>query len=155
MPLVQIPVGVRPIQIDDFPEKVVEGKDALLERHKKAPPAEEKPEARAKRLERQRNEVAELDKKARPFKRSCKGSLHLRPASTKTLTDDELGFLRTAKQHKAWGRRLLEVKVEVAKAPEAAPVVPPLPKPEPEEVPAPDAEEAPEGSSRRRRGRSG
>lgn len=152
MPLVQIPVGVRPIQIDDFPEKVFEGRDALRKRHKEEVSADEKPEARAKKLERQRKEVAELDKKARPFKRSCKGSLHLRPASTKTLTDDELGFLRAAKQHQSWGRRLIEVKVEVTKAPGT----PAPPKPEPEEAPAPDAEEAPEGSSRRsRRGRSG
>ena len=47
----------------------------------------------------------------RPFKRSCKGALHLRPASTKMLTDDEVKHIKTAKQHKKLGSRLSVVMV--------------------------------------------
>lgn len=77
MPLVQIPVGIAPCQVDDFPEKVGKGEGA------------------------------------RPFKRSCKGSLRLRPASTKVLTDDELAWLKEQKQWAHVGRRMHVVDVKV------------------------------------------
>ncbi len=77
MPLVQIPVGIAPCQVDDFPEKVGKGEDA------------------------------------RPFQRSCKGSLRLRPASTKVLTDDELKWLKEQKQWAHVGRRMHVVDVKI------------------------------------------
>ncbi len=77
MPLVQIPVGIAPCQVDDFPEKVGKGEDARL------------------------------------FERSCKGSLRLRPASTKTLTKDELNWLKEKKQWAHVGRRIHVVDVEI------------------------------------------
>lgn len=77
MPLVQIPVGIAPCQVDDFPEKLGKGEDA------------------------------------RPFERSCKGSLRLRPASTKVLTDDELKWLKEQKQWAHIGRRMYVVDVKV------------------------------------------
>lgn len=124
MRLVQIPVGVTPCQVDDFP-----------------------------------SEVKEEGKKPRSFERSVKGSLHIRPASTKSMTDDELEHLRTSKEHRAWGRRLIEVKVEVAKAPAksalkmgAKPKDALLAGAKPREDAKPKDEPKPEGS---RRGRSG
>lgn len=77
MPLVQIPVGIAPCQVDDFPEKLGKGEDA------------------------------------RPFERSCKGSLRLRPASTKVLTDDELMWLKEQKQWAHVGRRMHIVDVKI------------------------------------------
>lgn len=77
MPLVQIPVGIAPCQVDDFPEKVGKGEDA------------------------------------RPFERSCKGSLRLRPASTKVLTGDELKWLKEQKQWAHVGRRMHVVDVSI------------------------------------------
>lgn len=77
MPYVQIPVGIAPCQIDDFPATIGEG--------------EEK----------------------RQFERSVKGALYLRPASTRVMSDDELEWLRTAKQHKKLGARILVVRVDV------------------------------------------
>lgn len=77
MPYVQIPVGIAPCQIDDFPATIGEG--------------EEK----------------------RPFDRSCKGALYLRPASTRVISDDELEWLRTAKQHQKLGSRILVLRVDV------------------------------------------
>ncbi len=98
MPLIQVPVGVTPCQVDDFPAEVVEG-----------------------------------DGKKRPFERSCKGALHLRPATTRRVTADELGHLRKAKLHKDLGRRLLEVQVKTKEA-KKAPEKPHVPK---DETPAP------------------
>jgi len=77
MPLVSIPVGIAPCQIDDFPAEIGDGEDK------------------------------------RPFERSCKGALFLRPASTKVLSNDELEFLRSAKQYRKLGARLLVVRVDV------------------------------------------
>lgn len=77
MPLVQIPVGIAPCQVDDFPAKIGKGEDA------------------------------------RPFERSCKGSLRLRPASTKVLTDDELKWLKEQKQWAHVGRRMHVVDVKI------------------------------------------
>ena len=77
MPLVQIPVGIAPCQVDDFPEKLGKGEDA------------------------------------KPFERSCKGSLRLRPASTKVLTDDELKWLKEQKQWAHVGRRMHVVDVKI------------------------------------------
>ncbi len=64
MPLVQIPVGIAPFQVDDFPKEVVVGKD-----------------------DKGKDET-------RKFERSVEGALYLRPASTKNLTDDEWGHLK-------------------------------------------------------------
>jgi hypothetical protein len=77
MPLVQIPVGIAPCQIDDFPLEIAEGEGK------------------------------------RPFDRSCDGALYLRPASTRVISNDELEFLQTAKQHKKIGARILVVRVDV------------------------------------------
>lgn len=77
MPLVQIPVGIAPCQVDDFPAKLGKGESA------------------------------------RPFERSCKGSLRLRPASTKVLTDDELKWLKEQKQWAHVGRRVHVVDVKI------------------------------------------
>ena len=77
MPLVQIPVGITPQQVDDFPTEVDDGKGG-----------------------------------ARPFARSCKGSLRLRPASTKVLTDDELKWLTEQKQWAHIGTRMNVVDVK-------------------------------------------
>lgn len=97
MPLIQVPVGVTPCQVDDFPTEV----------------------------------VAENGEK-RPFERSQKGALHLRPATTLRVTADELQHLRKAKLHKDLGRRLLEVQVKtkpVKKAPAPVPKSSPPPLP--------------------------
>lgn len=77
MPLVQIPVGIAPCQVDDFPANVGKGDDA------------------------------------RPFERSCKGSLRLRPASTKVMTGDELEWLKAQKQWSHVGRRMHVVDVKI------------------------------------------
>jgi len=77
MPLVQIPVGIAPCQIDDFPAEIGEGENK------------------------------------RPFERSCQGALYIQPARTKVLSDDELAFLRTAKQHAKLGARIIVVRVDV------------------------------------------
>ena len=77
MPLINIPVGIAPCQIDDFPKTVGKGEDA------------------------------------KPFERSCKGSLHLRPSSTKVVTQDELDWIKRHKEHKMLARRLVVVKVDV------------------------------------------
>lgn len=77
MPYVQIPVGIAPCQIDDFPSEIGEG-----------------------------------DEK-RPFVRSHKGAMYLQPARTKVISDDELEWLRTAKQHAKIGARILVIRVDV------------------------------------------
>jgi hypothetical protein len=82
MPLIHIPVGVAPCQVE-FPSEIKEGTAS------------------------------------RPFERSCKGALHLRPASTKQITDDELQYLKTAKQHAKLGARVSVI--QVTKKPPSAP----------------------------------
>ena len=93
MPLIHIPVGVAPCQVDDFP------KDA---------------------------------------ERSCKGALHLRPASTKEVTNDELAHLKTAPQHGKLAARLSVV--EVAKKTEPQPVQPKPRRPKPPPEPTPNGD---------------
>lgn len=77
MPLINIPVGIAPCQIDDFPKTVGKGEDA------------------------------------KPFERSCKGALYLRPASTKVVTQHELDHIKKHGDHKMLARRLVVVKVDV------------------------------------------
>jgi hypothetical protein len=77
MPLINVPVGIAPCQIDDFPSAVGKGKDA------------------------------------RPFERSCEGAMHLRPASTKTVTQDEIDWIKAHKDHKALAQRMRIVRVDV------------------------------------------
>ena len=45
------------------------------------------------------------------FERSCKGALHLRPASTKEITDDELRHLKNSKKHRALAARINVITV--------------------------------------------
>lgn len=108
MPLIQVPVGIAPCHIDDFPQEVGEGKEA------------------------------------RPFERSCKGALHLRPASTKVLSQDELDWLKSgkgkAKKYAKLARRLTVVRVDVvpdkSDRPHAEPLKPAV-KPTKPEAPKP------------------
>jgi len=54
--------------------------------------------------------------KEKPFKRSCDGALHIRPGSTKVITEDELGFIKA--RHPELHRRILVVaKDRPAKGP--------------------------------------
>lgn len=86
MPLIQIPVGIAPCHVD-FPDRVkTGGKDA-------------KGKAETRELQR-----------------SCKGSLYLRPASTRNVTDDELTYLRISPEWKKIGTRLHVVKVKSVKS---------------------------------------
>ncbi len=120
MPLIQIRVGIPPCQIDDFPSEVMEGKEELRKRHREERD-NVKSGSEAEQRARHMEERAGLEAKARPFERSCKGALHFRPASTKTVTEDELKFLLSARQHKALAGKIL--RVEVVKKP------PPKPRP--------------------------
>lgn len=47
----------------------------------------------------------------RPFERSCRGALHLQPASTKEITDDELNHIRLRKNHQALATRIRVISV--------------------------------------------
>lgn len=77
MPLINVPVGIAPCQIDDFPKTVGKGEGA------------------------------------KPFERSCKGALFLRPASSKVVTQDELDWIKQHPEHKLLARRLTVVRVDV------------------------------------------
>lgn len=118
MPLIQIPVGIAPCHIDDFPKEVGEGKEA------------------------------------RPFERSCKGALHLRPASTKVLSQDELDWLKAgkgkAKRYAKLARRLTVVRVDVvpdkSDRPHAEPLKPAV-KPSKPEAPNPKPTSPPAAST--------
>lgn len=79
--LINIPVGITPCQIDDFPATVKEGEG------KDAP--------------------------ERPFERSCRGALYIRPSSTRPLTSDEVDWIKGHKGHKVLARRMVEVDVKV------------------------------------------
>jgi len=109
MPLIQVPVGIAPCHVD-FPVEVTTG-----EKDAKGKPV------------------------MRKMERSCKGSLYLRPASTRNLTDDELTWLRTNPEWKTIGMRLNVIKVKnVGGAVEAKVAPAPTPKAEaPKEVAMP------------------
>lgn len=124
---IQIPVGVPPCQVDDFPLRVVEGEEELRARH-----IEERRNVKAgseiELRKRHTKEKAELE--ARPFERSVQGAIHFRPASTKRITEDEWAFLRSAKQHRVFSRRLIKVQVMTAPlkvTPDPAPISEPKP----------------------------
>jgi hypothetical protein len=119
MPLIQIPVGIAPCHVD-FPETVKTG-----EKDAKGKPV------------------------MRKMERSCKGSMYLRPASTRNITDDELTYLRTTPEWKKLGMRLHVIKVKNVKgaATEAAPAKTSTPKAEAKaEAPKDEAKDMTSGS---------
>ena len=115
MPLIQVPVGIAPCHID-FPDQVKTG-----EKDAKGKPV------------------------MREMQRSCKGSMYLRPASTRNITDDELTYLRTTPEWKKLGMRLHVIKVKnVAKREEAKTEAAPAPSPKAEAPKAPEPEAKPD-----------
>ncbi len=77
------------------------------------------------------SEVKEADKEARPFERSCEGSLHLRPGATLDLTADEHAFIK-AKRPEVFGSLRCMMTDEARTASDAASAAPAEAKPEPE-----------------------
>lgn len=123
---IQIPVGNPPCQIDDFPAEVVEGEEELRAKHREES-SNVKEGSEAELRARHKKELSALEK--RPFERSVAGAIHFRPASTKQVTEDEWKFLKTAKQHRVFAQRLVEVQVTVVPPMAAEPEPPPAPEP--------------------------
>jgi len=77
-------------------------------------------------------EVSDEGKEARPFERSCEGSLHLRPGSTLDLTADEYAHIKTKRPEVFSSLRFMMTDEERVRATQTA---------KPEKIEAPEGNE--------------